>query len=150
LREGFFRKEKGGVAITWDSMRVSGASVFFPAALACVAVFGRGFASGRRHWALVVALLQPAALLIDHGHFQYNSISLGLSVRCVARDRSRGLAGEQGGLAGKWTHCQTGGPTGGRTDRRTDGRTGGPTDGQIERPAARRTDGRSQTEGAWV
>lgn len=29
---------------------------------------------------LFAALLQPAAVLIDHGHFQYNSISLGLAV----------------------------------------------------------------------
>jgi hypothetical protein len=30
---------------------------------------------------LGVTLLQPALVLIDHGHFQYNSIALGLSVR---------------------------------------------------------------------
>jgi hypothetical protein len=30
---------------------------------------------------LFAALLQPAAVLIDHGHFQYNNISLGLAVR---------------------------------------------------------------------
>jgi alpha-1,3-glucosyltransferase len=38
---------------------------------------------GQRAWMLCAALLQPAALLIDHGHFQYNNISLGLAV-CAA------------------------------------------------------------------
>lgn len=56
-------------------------AVFFPAALACVAVFLRGRPAPERMWALLVILLQPAAVLIDHGHFQYNNISLGLSVR---------------------------------------------------------------------
>ena len=31
-----------------------------------------------------VAILQPALILIDHGHFQYNGIALGLSV-CFPR-----------------------------------------------------------------
>jgi ALG6, ALG8 glycosyltransferase family len=35
-------------------------------------------------WPAAVALLQPALLLIDHGHFQYNCIALGLTVRCFS------------------------------------------------------------------
>ncbi|PRP83837.1 hypothetical protein PROFUN_08952 [Planoprotostelium fungivorum] len=34
----------------------------------------------RRFSPLFVALMQPALMLIDHGHFQYNSVSLGLSL----------------------------------------------------------------------
>uniref|UniRef100_A0A7S1ZDU1 Alpha-1,3-glucosyltransferase n=1 Tax=Ditylum brightwellii TaxID=49249 RepID=A0A7S1ZDU1_9STRA len=31
-------------------------------------------------WTVVLALAQPAIILIDHGHFQYNTISLGLAL----------------------------------------------------------------------
>ncbi|MGK3754694.1 MAG: alpha-1,3-glucosyltransferase [Bacillariaceae sp.] len=31
-------------------------------------------------WAIMIALCQPAIILIDHGHFQYNSVALGLSI----------------------------------------------------------------------
>ncbi len=31
-------------------------------------------------WLLLTALFQPAIILIDHGHFQYNSVSLGLAL----------------------------------------------------------------------
>ncbi|KAL7551543.1 hypothetical protein ACHAWF_014790, partial [Thalassiosira exigua] len=33
-----------------------------------------------RLWLLLTALLQPALILIDHGHFQYNTVSLGLAM----------------------------------------------------------------------
>ena len=33
-----------------------------------------------RQWLLLTALSQPALILIDHGHFQYNTISLGLAL----------------------------------------------------------------------
>ncbi len=41
---------------------------------------------GRRTQAIALfsILLQPALILIDHGHFQYNSIMLGLSAGCFA------------------------------------------------------------------
>jgi len=32
---------------------------------------------------LFLALLQPPLLLIDHGHFQYNSVSLGLILAAI-------------------------------------------------------------------
>ncbi|KAL3811638.1 hypothetical protein ACHAXA_001395 [Cyclostephanos tholiformis] len=35
---------------------------------------------GRRPHLLLVALCQPAIVLIDHGHFQYNTVSLGLAL----------------------------------------------------------------------
>lgn len=57
-------------------------AVFFPAVLLCLRVFGGGKTVQEKQWWLLVVLLQPAALLIDHGHFQYNTISLGFAVRC--------------------------------------------------------------------
>jgi len=36
---------------------------------------------GKRFWTiLVLSLLQPSLILIDHGHFQYNAVSLGLTL----------------------------------------------------------------------
>jgi alpha-1,3-glucosyltransferase len=55
--------------------------VFIPAVLACRHVFFKDATVEQRAWMLFAALLQPAAVLIDHGHFQYNSISLGFAVR---------------------------------------------------------------------
>eukprot|EP00951_Prasinocladus_malaysianus_P017363 scaffold136776_cov48-Prasinocladus_malaysianus.AAC.1 len=43
-----------------------------------------GHPSGSRWWMVAVFVLQPAALLIDHGHFQYNNIGLGLVAGAAA------------------------------------------------------------------
>lgn len=55
-------------------------AVFIPAVLACRWVFFKDATAEQRAWVLFAALLQPAAVLIDHGHFQYNNISLGFAV----------------------------------------------------------------------
>eukprot|EP00897_Mesotaenium_endlicherianum_P001127 jgi/Mesen1/11014/ME000098S10405 len=55
-------------------------AIFFPAALVFVATYYKKQTSGRRAWALGVILLQPALILIDHGHFQVVS-----TVALVAR-----------------------------------------------------------------
>lgn len=55
-------------------------AVFIPAVLACRWVFFKDATAEQWEWVLFAALLQPAAVLIDHGHFQYNNISLGLAV----------------------------------------------------------------------
>lgn len=61
------------------------AACFFPAALAAVRALGRPNAPPADvAWALAALLLQPAFVLVDHGHFQYNNISLGLAAAAVA------------------------------------------------------------------
>jgi alpha-1,3-glucosyltransferase len=60
--------------------------VYIPA----VVVFVRRFTrlQGVNHWegfiALVAILMQPATILIDHGHFQYNTVMLGFATACMA------------------------------------------------------------------
>ncbi|CAI5502577.1 unnamed protein product, partial [Closterium sp. Naga37s-1] len=70
--------------------------VFFPAALAfACSPFLRRLSSAasrpasHRLWLLAMLLLQPGLILIDHGHFQYNSISLGLSLGAATAVMSR-------------------------------------------------------------
>lgn len=58
--------------------------MFFPAVLACIRVLYPKQSTQNQAWLLMCVLLQPAALIIDHGHFQYNNISLGLAVRATA------------------------------------------------------------------
>lgn len=58
--------------------------MFVPAAAACVAVFCKSCSQQQRLATLIAVLLQPAAVLIDHGHFQYNNISLGLTAGAAA------------------------------------------------------------------
>ena len=57
----------------------SDALIFLPAALASAAVFGGRRGSAGYLAVLVGLLFSPAAVLIDHGHFQYNCIGLGLA-----------------------------------------------------------------------
>jgi alpha-1,3-glucosyltransferase len=70
-------------------------AVFFPGALWAarkiyqnVSPTGSSQGKRRRHTSqatlvvfAAIILLQPALVLIDHGHFQYNCIGLGLTVR---------------------------------------------------------------------
>lgn len=58
--------------------------VFFPAAVWFVWVYCKGKAEGAAPWLLAMVLLNPCAILIDHGHFQYNCISLGLTLGAIA------------------------------------------------------------------
>jgi alpha-1,3-glucosyltransferase len=43
-----------------------------------IVMVGRQFSRHVSHLLVVVLLLKPDVLLIDHGHFQYNSLILGL------------------------------------------------------------------------
>ncbi|BBN05231.1 alpha-1,3-glucosyltransferase [Marchantia polymorpha subsp. ruderalis] len=58
--------------------------VFFPAALWFINEFYSKYREKQRVWALAMVLLHPALMLIDHGHFQYNCISLGLAIAAAA------------------------------------------------------------------
>ncbi|KAJ0234527.1 dolichyl pyrophosphate Man9GlcNAc2 alpha-1,3-glucosyltransferase [Hirschfeldia incana] len=62
----------------------SDALIFFPAALFFVLVYHRNRARSDVAWHIAMILLNPCLILIDHGHFQYNCISLGLTVGAVA------------------------------------------------------------------
>ncbi len=59
---------------------VSPCAVFFPAAFAAARALYGPKPSTRRAFALACTLLNPALVIIDHGHFQYNCISLGCAV----------------------------------------------------------------------
>lgn len=57
---------------------------YVPAAWAAAHVFGGREARGR-HALAAIMLLNPALVIMDHGHFQYNGISLGLAVGAAGR-----------------------------------------------------------------
>lgn len=56
-------------------------AVLLPAMCISLYVFAPQKNSDLYLWTLAIVFLQPASILIDHGHFQFNGISLGLSVR---------------------------------------------------------------------
>ncbi|KAL9343846.1 hypothetical protein Peur_064277 [Populus x canadensis] len=62
--------------------------IFFPAVLYFVLVYYGGNRSGGNKsdvaWHIAVILINPCLILTDHGHFQYNCISLGLTLGAVA------------------------------------------------------------------
>nr|ACR38168.1 unknown [Zea mays] len=65
--------------------------VFFPSALWFVWAYmklGVGISGEERRegwmWLLALVLISPCLVLIDHGHFQYNCISLGLTLGAIA------------------------------------------------------------------
>ena len=72
------------------SVLISDLSLMFPAVcLALRQIYSDGFSERTRLWALTLVLLNPALVLIDHGHFQYNCISLGFTagaIACLWRD----------------------------------------------------------------
>ena len=71
-----------------QTVLASDAAVFLPAVLAAAAAFGGGAGAGGSRLGVLAALLfSPAVLLIDHGHFQYNCIGLGLAAGGAAAPR---------------------------------------------------------------
>ncbi|OZJ03106.1 hypothetical protein BZG36_03379, partial [Bifiguratus adelaidae] len=50
----------------------------------------KGYSLKQQDYMLMIALLQPALIIVDHGHFQYNAVMLGLSLcafNCLATHR---------------------------------------------------------------
>lgn len=57
--------------------------LMFPAAIFALKVIYPRADRSARLWALTLVLLHPGLVLIDHGHFQYNCISLALTAAAV-------------------------------------------------------------------
>ncbi|KAM7265390.1 hypothetical protein ACFE04_003073 [Oxalis oulophora] len=65
----------------------SDAFIFFPAAIWFIYAYYTCWPSSRKSdiaWHFAMIVLSPCLMLIDHGHFQYNCISLGLTLAAVA------------------------------------------------------------------
>jgi alpha-1,3-glucosyltransferase len=75
---------------------LSDAATFFPAALAAARLLrpppsaAAAAAAGSELFVLAALLLNPANVLTDHGHFQYNCISLGFALGAAVAIAARG------------------------------------------------------------
>lgn len=60
--------------------------IYIPACVICLRRLGRltGVASWDISIALTAVLMQPATILVDHGHFQYNTVMLGFVIASVS------------------------------------------------------------------
>ncbi|KAL1810101.1 hypothetical protein ACET3Z_027091 [Daucus carota] len=76
----------GKLLMRWTVL-LSDALIFFPAVLCFVTAYYSGQQGTHKNniaWHTTIILLSPCLILIDHGHFQYNCISLGLTVGAIA------------------------------------------------------------------
>ncbi|MFQ6632413.1 hypothetical protein Gotur_009288 [Gossypium turneri] len=77
----------GKLLMRWTVLS-SDVLIFFPAVLYFVLVYrSMRFGIGQNSdvaWHIAMILLNPCLILIDHGHFQYNCISLGLTIAAIA------------------------------------------------------------------
>ncbi|GER42625.1 Dolichyl pyrophosphate Glc1Man9GlcNAc2 alpha-1,3-glucosyltransferase [Striga asiatica] len=76
----------GKLLMRWTVV-MSDLMIFFPAVFYFVIVYYSGKTNEEKSnmaWHAVMILLNPCLILIDHGHFQYNCISLGLAIAAVA------------------------------------------------------------------
>ncbi|WOK93716.1 putative dolichyl pyrophosphate Man9GlcNAc2 alpha-1,3-glucosyltransferase [Canna indica] len=88
-----FESHESKLMMRWTVLS-SDLLVFFPAAIYFVWVYFQrqvGVHGEERSapWLLAMILLNPCLILIDHGHFQYNCISLGLTLGAIAAVLSR-------------------------------------------------------------
>ena len=67
-----------------SSVLVGDALVFLPAAAFFVARYYSSQAWRRKVLGFALITLQPGLVMVDHGHFQYNSVSLGLTMLAAA------------------------------------------------------------------
>lgn len=69
-----------------QSSLISDLVVYFPAVFHLTSILSKNMKLGRMHQIVVLALIisQPSLILIDHGHFQYNSVMLGFFLFSVA------------------------------------------------------------------
>ncbi|CAA7055600.1 unnamed protein product [Microthlaspi erraticum] len=76
----------GKLLMRWTVLS-SDVLIFFPAALFFVLVYHKTRTKSAKSevaWHIAVILLNPCLILIDHGHFQYNCISLGLTMGAIS------------------------------------------------------------------
>ncbi|XP_019182415.1 PREDICTED: probable dolichyl pyrophosphate Man9GlcNAc2 alpha-1,3-glucosyltransferase [Ipomoea nil] len=76
----------GKLLMRWTVLS-SDALIFFPAVLYFINVYYYGKPVRRKSslaWHIAMLLLNPCLILIDHGHFQYNCISLGLTMAAIS------------------------------------------------------------------
>ncbi|KAA3454663.1 putative dolichyl pyrophosphate Man9GlcNAc2 alpha-1,3-glucosyltransferase [Gossypium australe] len=77
----------GKLLMRWTVLS-SDVLIFFPAVLYFVLVYrSMRFGMGQNSdvaWHIAMIVLNPCLILIDHGHFQYNCISLGLTIAAIA------------------------------------------------------------------
>ncbi|KFK33250.1 hypothetical protein AALP_AA6G350200 [Arabis alpina] len=77
----------GKLVMRWTVLS-SDMLIFFPAALFFVLVYHKTRVTSSTKsevaWHIAMILLNPCLILIDHGHFQYNCISLGLTMGAIA------------------------------------------------------------------
>ncbi|WMV16812.1 hypothetical protein MTR67_010197 [Solanum verrucosum] len=76
----------GKLLMRWTVL-LSDVLIFFPAVIYFIIVYYSGIHEGSksgRLWHFAMILLNPCLILIDHGHFQYNCISLGFTVAAVS------------------------------------------------------------------
>ncbi|CAM8946747.1 unnamed protein product [Rhodiola kirilowii] len=75
----------GKLLMRWTVLS-SDVLLFFPAVIYFLLAYYRGQSVRRSDivWHAAMVLLNPCLILIDHGHFQYNCISLGFTVGAVA------------------------------------------------------------------
>lgn len=83
-----FESHQSKLVMRWTVLS-SDLLVLFPAAIYFVSVYFRRNVGGNAKewsspWFLAMILLNPCLILIDHGHFQYNCISLGLTLGAIA------------------------------------------------------------------
>nr|KYP55920.1 putative dolichyl pyrophosphate Man9GlcNAc2 alpha-1,3-glucosyltransferase [Cajanus cajan] len=76
----------GKLLMRWTVLS-SDALIFFPAVLYFIIVHYNQSSRSRKSelaWHIAMLLLHPCLILIDHGHFQFNCISLGFTVGAIA------------------------------------------------------------------